>query len=376
MPTPYQVLGVARNASGDEIKKAYRKKALEHHPDKGGNPEVFKEVQHAYDIVGDETRRTFYDQTGSEQEEPGGPGGPGGMPFNPFGGMPFGGMPFNGGGPFGGVPFDMGQMFGGNASQHRKPPKEPKGPPKVHEMPLTLADYYYGKTVTIQSERQTFCTDCKGEGAESYENCRECNGSGTRQQVINMGPIRMMSQGPCGPCSGEGKKVSVVCRTCNGTKFISQKKSVDVIVEPGMRPHEVIVFPKECSDNERYVEAGDLHIALHQADEDIPFKRVTFTDDLSMSMTIKLSDTLIGGSQIVQGHPGYPDGLKVEIPVGVQNGTTFLVAGAGMPRNGTHMNGDLRVQVTLHVTNGDVALLKRNKEVLEGIFINAPLTSS
>jgi DnaJ-class molecular chaperone len=185
-----------------------------------------------------------------------------------------------------------------------------------------------------------------------------------------------MSQGPCGPCSGEGKRVSVICRTCNGTKFISQKKSVDIVVEPGMRPHEVIVFPNECSDNERYVEAGDLHIALHQADEDIPFKRVTFTDDLSMSMTIKLSDTLIGGSQVVQGHPAHPDGLKVEIPVGVQNGTTFLVAGAGMPRKGTGMNGDLRVQVTLHVTNGDVALLKRNKEVLEGIFINAPLTSS
>jgi DnaJ family protein A protein 2 len=370
MPTPYQVLGVARNASGDEIKRAYRRKALEHHPDKGGNPEIFKEIQHAYDIVGDETRRTFYDQTGSEQEEHDQGGG---MPFNPFGGMPFGGMPF------GGVPFDMGQMFGGGGPP-RKQPKEPKGPPKVHEMPLTLADYYYGKTVTIQSERQTFCSDCKGEGAESYENCRECNGSGSQQQFINMGPIRMMSQGPCGACSGQGKRISVVCRTCNGTKFISQKKSVDIVVEPGMRPHEVIVFPNECSDNERYLEAGDLHIALHQADEDIPFKRVTFTDDLAMSMTIKLSDTLIGGSQVVQGHPGHPDGLKVEIPVGVQNGTTFLVAGAGMPRKGTSMNGDLRVQVTLHVTNGDVALLKRNKEVLESIFndkvSDGPLTTS
>lgn len=368
-PSLYDALGVPKNATADDIKKSYRKMALQHHPDKGGDPEKFKVIQHAYDVLSDESRRTMYDQNGSEQEThdiPFAGGNPfGGMPFNPFGGMPF--NPF-GGMSFGGNPFDMGGgMFGAHP---KKPEKEAKGPPKIHEIPLSLWDYYYGKSIKIDFERQNFCGECKGEGVLAYEACGPCNGSGRRTIEIMMGPGMMArTQGTCNMCAGEGKKVSVACGVCNGKKFVSQQKSLEVIIEPGMRPHEVIILEKECSDQERYIEAGDLHIVLQEADEDIRFKRIAFTDDLKTEVKICLRDSLLGSTERLQGHPGHPNGYVLTIPVGVQSGSTFIVKGEGMPRKGfTGERGDLRVLVTLHAKEAEINILKENREKLEGMF--------
>ena len=343
------MLGVPSNAKDDDIKKAYRKLALQHHPDKGGNPEMFKKLQQAYDVLGDEQRRRLYDQTGSQEED-----GP------PFGGMPFGfGMPFN---PFGGG-------FGGFETRFGPKPvrREEKGPPKIHEMPLSLHDYFHGKQLKIKFERKTFCTGCNGTGAEAHEVCAPCGGSGMRTQIINMGPIQAMSQAPCGACSGEGKRMTKACNTCAGTKFTSSEKSVDINIEPGMIPHEVLLFKKECSDNERYAEAGDLQIVLQEADEDIPFKRIKFTDDLLVHTSICLRGMLIGATRTFEGHPAHPQGLLVEIPVGVQNGDVFVVSGEGMRRKGGG-RGDLRVLVAVKAIEGEVTTLKAAKAVMEGVF--------
>jgi DnaJ family protein A protein 2 len=369
-PSLYDVLGVGRGASPDEMKKVYRKLALLNHPDKGGDPEKFKQIQHAYDVLSDDQRRAMYDQTGSDQEAPENPFG--GNPFG--GGMPFGGMPFGPGGPFGGgVPFDIGSMFGGGMpfGPGQKPQqKQPKGPPKIHEMPISLHDYYHGKRVKIQFERQIFCSHCKGDGAEKYDSCRGCNGQGKKAHIIQMGPMQAMTQVPCNDCNGEGKKVSVKCRKCAGKKLLANEKSVEVSIEPGMRPHEVIVFPKECSDQVEYLEAGDLHIILQQADEENRFKRVNNTDDLSVSVTISLRGALLGTSEKVAGHPAHADGLLIEVPVGVQHGETVLVAGEGMPKKGGG-RGDLRVMITLRATEIEKGVLKANKEKLEDIFSGA-----
>ena len=353
----YDVLGVGRGASPDELKKGYRKLALQHHPDKGGEPDKFKQIQHAYDVLSDDQRREIYDQTGSDQE----------APENPFGGMPFGP-----GGPFGGgIPFDIGSMFGGGmpfGPGPRQPPqKQPKGPPKIHEMPISLHDYYHGKRVKIQFERQIFCSHCKGDGAEKYDSCRGCNGQGKKTHIIQMGPMQAMTQVPCNECAGEGKKVSVKCRKCSGKKLLANEKSVEVSIEPGMRPHEVIVFPKECSDQVEYLEAGDLHIVLQQADEDNRFKRVNNTDDLGVSMTISLRGALLGTSEKIDGHPAHADGLLIEVPVGVQHGEIVVVAGEGLPKKGGG-RGDLRVMITLRATELEKTALKANREKLEEIF--------
>lgn len=370
----YDVLGANRGSNSDELKKVYRKLVLQHHPDKGGDPEKFKQIQHAYDVLSDDQRRMVYDQTGSDQEAP--EMGNGGMPFGP-------------GGPFGGMPFDIGSMFGGGnpfggfgmpgmPGMHGMPgmpgmhnsgprPPQPKGPPKIHEMPVSLHDYYHGKRVKVQFERQIFCSHCKGDGAEKYESCKGCGGSGKKTQIIQMGPIQAMTHIPCNDCGGKGKKVSVKCRKCAGKKFLANEKTIEASIIPGMRPHEMIVFPKECSDQSEYVEAGDLHIILQEADEDNRFKRVANTDDLNVTVAISLYGSLIGTSDKVNGHPAHPDGLILEIPVGVQHGDVINISGEGMPKK-SGGRGDLRVLITLRATEIEINVLKANKEKIEQIF--------
>ncbi len=368
MPSLYDTLGVSRSADADEIKKAYRRQALEHHPDKGGSEEKFKQIQKAYEILSNDQRKAFYDQTGQENDatEQGGGG--------PFGGGPFGGgMPFGGGG----IPFDIGSLFGMFGPQGPQGPQGHQGPkqrghkpaPKIHEMPISLWDYYHGKRIKIQFERQKFCEGCKGTGAESYSPCSGCGGSGLRQHIIMMGPgMQGMMRGPCGDCSGEGKKVSATCKACNGKKFVAQEKILDVVCTPGMRPHERIEFVGECSDQHEYAAPGDVHIVLQEADEDIRFKRIHGTDDLAATTTIGLKDALLGCSEKMETHPAHPQGLVVEIPVGIQHGDTIVIDGEGMPKKGGG-RGALRIGVSVRATNAERAVLNSNKDALRLMFM-------
>lgn len=346
----YKVLGVARGADPDEIKKAYRKQALINHPDKGGDPEQFKLVQKAYEILSDDQRRAMYDQTGSEQDMSNE------IPFSPFGG--------------GGIPFDLGSMFGMFGPGMPQPGPKRRGgkaPPKVHEMPVSLWDYYHGKRIKIQFDRQKFCEPCKGEGAERYDTCAGCGGSGMRQQVIMMGPVRAISHGPCGDCRGEGKRIAAVCKGCNGKKFVSQEKILEVAITAGMRPKEVIAFERECSDQHEFTEAGDVHIVLQEADEENRFKRLTGTDDLHATTSIGLRDSLLGCTERIEGHPGHPQGFVAEIPVGVQNNETIVIAGEGMPRK-EGGRGDLRLLVSVRATDAEKSVLKTGREKLLEMF--------
>lgn len=363
MPSLYDTLGISRSADANEIKKAYRKLAIEHHPDKGGDAEKFKEIQKAYEILSDDQRRSVYDQTGQETNQP--------MQDFSTDGIPFGGggMNFNMGG---GVPFDIGSLFGmfgprGPAVRPAAPPM-PKGPPKVHEIPIGLADYYHGKELYIKFERQKFCETCKGSGAEKYDACKGCNGSGAKQQMIMLGP-GMMAQmnGPCDECGATGKRVAVVCSPCGGKKFKAQEKSLVARIVPGMRPGETLVFPKECSDQAEYTEPGDVHINLQEADEDTRFKRLQGTDDLQLTVQISLKESLLGCTENVLTHPGHPNGLAVVIPAGTQNAEVLRVAGEGIPQK-SGGRGALHVTVSITVSPAERALLKEKEAQLQELF--------
>jgi len=213
----YSVLGVSRNADTSEIRSAYKQLAKEHHPDKGGDPEKFKELSQAHEILSDDGKRKHYDMTGSISEQQG-PGGP-------FG--------FNGGGAFG-MPDVFSHMFGGMfpgghggmpgmPGGHGVRKQEGKSPGKNQDIALRISDYYHGRQVNIKIGRQSFCKTCKGSGGTSTANCDTCGGLGQVRQVVSMGPIQMVSQTACPNCGGKGQKTVGQCGGCNGRCVIHEE---------------------------------------------------------------------------------------------------------------------------------------------------------
>ena len=348
----YARLGVSKDAESSEIKKAFKKLAMTHHPDKGGDPEEFKKIQHAHEVLTDDNKRRIYDMTGSEDGEiPGGPGGP-------FGG----GMPFDMGDLFGGL-FGMPGMGGGPRMNRVR---RPQGPPKTIEIPLTLKDFYHGKTLQVKFERHKFCEACKGEGATSFHSCSSCKGSGVVRQMMMMGPIHMVNEGPCRDCNGVGKKASGNCYVCSGKKTKAQEKSIEVKIEPGMKPGEILVFPKECSDDPNYEEPGDVHFLLQEAAGDDGWTRKS--DDLEIQLKLSLSESLLGCVKILQGHPGYPNGLEIQIQPGVVNGEIAIYHDKGMIKKSGGF-GSLHCKIHISVSDKEREVLNRNYVVLKAMFV-------
>lgn len=369
----YKILGVERDADKDEIRKAYKKLSMKHHPDKGGNEEDFKAVSKANDVLADDRKRQIYDATGSIEGEASSNEMPNGFPGG--GGGPFGNNPF-GGNPFGGMPFDFGNMFnmfgqggmGGGGGGGGPRVRKAKAPPKVHEIPLTLADFYHGRTIQIQFERQKFCGSCKGEGCKNFVQCGPCNGRGFHEQVIQIAPgMQAVQRGPCSNCSGEGRAPGPACPACKGKKFATHEKSLDVKIEPGMKVREVLVFEKECSDNHEYLEPGDVHIVLTEADDaSHVFKREGIHLHLNVQFT--LSECLLGCTRTFTGHPAHPEGLSISFPPGIMSGTMYTVEGKGMPCRPEGGHGNLLCAVRVSVTESEKEKLTSQSALIRGIF--------
>ena len=352
MPSLYEDLGVERNADPQEIRRAYLKLSKTEHPDKGGNPERFKVIQNAYEVLSDENKRSIYDQTGQIQDEEMQGGHPGGMPF---------GFPFDIGAMFGGFP------FGGGGPQVQKRPKGKKAPPKIHEINLTLCDFFYGKIIQLKFERQRFCEKCKGDGSDTVQTCNECNGSGTVERHMMIGPgMHAVSRGPCNTCSGSGKRTSGTCSKCRGAKFSNHEKILKIDIEPGMKPGETMVFQNECSDHSDYEEAGDVHIVLREADEPSSFTRIG--DDLTITVNITLRDCLLGCQRTLDGHPAHPKGVIVNIPPGTIRGDTVFIKGEGMPCRGTPRRGNLQLIISMEVTASEKEHLRTAAKNLSTIW--------
>ncbi len=356
----FKVLGLEKGADKEECRRAYLKLSRKYHPDKGGSEEDFKAISRAHEVLTDDRKRQYYEMTGQVEGEGGGDGGGGGGPFG-----------FGGGG---GFPFDIGSLFGmfGSAGPMGGMPTGPrvrraKAPSKVHELPLRLADFYHGRTIQMKFERQKFCDGCKGVGAKSFVSCGACQGRGFVEQVVMMGPgMQALTRGPCGSCQGEGKKPGVACTTCNGKKFQSQEKVLDIKIEAGMKVGEMLVFPRECSDNHDYMEAGDVHIILQEADEEGVLKREG--DTLHVDFTLSLTECLLGCERIVNGHPGYPEGLPVTLKPGLMTGDVFGVEGKGMPIREKGGFGSLVCHIAVKVTEQEFEKLSSQSMLIKAIF--------
>lgn len=345
----YDILGVSKNDSCTSIKKAYFRLTRIHHPDKGGDPEMFKEITRASDILTDENRRKLYDDFGITDEksmpnEMSGMNGMHGMPF----GMPHGfSFPFE---------INMNDLFGNMFSGSRGQRKGRKPAPTVQTIHITLEQFYIGHNYDININRQAFCKLCDHNGAKSKETCKKCNGQGAITQVVQMGPMAIHTTGPCSECQGKGERVLEVCTSCtNG--FTPQQQVLPVRIAPGTKANETYIFPEVCSDHPHYERPGDAHIIISEDPNDTAFtifKRVgPNLQDLETYITISFAESLLGCIVCINKHPGYDDGLFVAIPpCSVQN-DKYCLSGYGMPISTIGKYGDLFIHINVSVSEED-----------------------
>lgn len=275
----YDILGVSKSATPDELKKAYRKAAIKNHPDKGGDPEKFKELAQAYEVLSDPEKREIYDQYGEDALKEGmGGGGASHNPFDIFESF-FGGS-------FGG------SSFGGGSSRGRR---QKQGEDVVHPLKVSLEDLYNGTSRKLSLSRNVICSKCKGKGSKSGASgrCMGCQGSGMKVSIRQLGPgmIQQM-QHVCPDCRGSGETISDKdkCGQCKGNKVVQDKKVLEVHVEKGMLHGQRIVFQGEADEAPDTV-TGDIVFVLQLKDHS-KFKRKG--DDLYVEHTLNLTEALCG----------------------------------------------------------------------------------
>ncbi|KAH0714436.1 hypothetical protein KY284_007341 [Solanum tuberosum] len=274
----YEILGVPKAASQEDLKKAYRKAAIKNHPDKGGDPEKFKELAQAYEVLSDPEKREIYDQYGEDALKEGMGGGGGGHdPFDIFQSF-FGG----GGSPFG----------GGGSSRARR---QRRGEDVIHPLKVSLEDLYNGTSKKLSLSRNVLCSKCKGKGSKSGASmkCSGCQGSGMKVSIRQLGPSMIQQmQHPCNECKGTGETISDKdrCPQCKGEKVVQEKKVLEVHVEKGMQNGQKVTFPGEADEAPETI-TGDIVFVLQQK-EHPKFKRKG--DDLFVEHTLTLTEALCG----------------------------------------------------------------------------------
>jgi chaperone protein DnaJ len=340
----YEVLGLQKGASEDEIKKAFRKMAIKYHPDKNpGDKEAeehFKEVNEAYSILGDPEKKKKYDQFGFAGVDPNaGFGGSGG--FGGFGGA-------NGFGDFEDI-FDMfGGMFGGGrggySRQRRNGPM--KGSDLQQGLNITFEEAVFGVKKDIKLTKYVECDKCHGTGAEpgtQKVTCPDCGGSGEvhTAQKTPFGTFQSVS--PCQRCNGTGQIIEKPCSTCGGNGRVRKSLTITVNIPAGVDNDSIVTLRGQGEPGINGGPAGDLYIVIAVKPHKV-FKRKG--QDLQLEIPITFEQAALGAEIIV---PTLKEKLKYKIPPGTQPGTTFRMKGKGVASPRNSRMGDLYVRVMLEV---------------------------
>jgi len=348
----YEVLGVSKTASAEEIKKAYRQKAKKFHPDVNKEDEnaaeKFKEVAEAYEILSDSQKRAAYDQFGHDAFDPTRGAGPGG-----FGGANFGGM-----GGFGDI-FDM--FFGGGGQRRRSGPQ--RGADKEMRLDINFEDAVFGLEKEMDIMRVESCTKCGGSGAEPGSNpktCGQCQGTGQVRSVQNTPFGRFETVKTCGQCNGEGKIIEKPCSACKGKGRVKKKRTINVRIPAGIDTGSRLRIQSEGEEGLLGGPPGDLYIVIVVRPHS-RFKRDGYT--LICNLDIDIVQASLGAEIDIQLLGG--DHHKLVIPEGTQPGDVITVKNKGVPHINSHRSGDLKVLVNVKVPT---RLNKRQKELLAGFF--------
>jgi DnaJ family protein A protein 2 len=335
MSTLYDLLGVDKSADADTLKKAFRRKALTEHPDKGGDNDRFRKINEAYNVLSDPQRRAYYDQTGKiPTEGPASDDGGGGMPnFAEIFGSIFGGG--------GGVNIPMFHGMGHGMGNGMSGGRAPRGPNKLHEIGVSLSDLYQGKKIKLNMKRESICGDCKGRGGMRMEPCGICRGRGVRMVQQQMGPMIATSQHPCEACRATGQRPVEPCVGCQGKRVVERGATLDVDIEPGMQEGDRLVFPGQCSESPDFDTPGDVVLVVRgvKTDSEMWMRQGA---DLLFTVELTLAESLLGWGRVLEGHPsGLPVPLVWKGGV-VREGEVLRVPGWGMPQRGGS-KGDLRL---------------------------------
>lgn len=346
----YEILGVGKNASDDEIKKAYRKLAHKYHPDKaGGDAEKFKEINAAYQVLSDKSKRAQYDQFGQTFEQ-GGAGGQG------FGGFDFNGQGFNFGEGFEDIFSDI---FGGGFGRSARRDTRRAGNDIQVDVELTFEEMVKGAKREINLRRAVTCDVCQGSGGEpgsKEETCPTCKGSGQVRKVARsfFGAFEQIIT--CATCHGKGKVFAKACHKCGGEGRVKEVQTVRVDIPAGIDHGQTISVQGKGEAGEKGATSGDLYVTVRilphakftrEGNNLLSTEHITFAQ---ATLGIKIEIDTIEGK------------LKMKIPAGTQSGELFRIKGQGVPYLGRNTRGDQLVKIVVDVPR---KLSREQKRLIE-----------
>lgn len=348
----YEVLGVAKTASEDEIKSAYRKLAKKYHPDLNpGNAEAeakFKEVNEAYGVLSDADKRAKYDQYGTADPQAG-----------------FGGGGFSGGfGGFGSGGFSGGfedifeNIFGGFTGSRRSNNAPEQGRDLRVDMELTFEEAAFGTKKEINLTREESCDECGGSGAAkgtTAEVCQACHGSGQVRTTQNTVFGSFSSTQQCTACHGTGRIIRTPCKKCGGKGRIRRARRISINVPAGIDNGQAITLRGEGEQGKRGGAAGDLYVYFSVKPHKL-FKRRG--NDIYLEVAVSFANAVLGAEITV---PTLEDSIKYKIPEGTQPGTVFRIRGKGIKRLGGNDRGDMYITVGVEIPR---RLSSKQKELL------------
>jgi molecular chaperone DnaJ len=359
----YEILGVAKTATAEEIKKAYRKLAIKYHPDRNPDDaaaeEKFKEISNAYEVLSDANKRQRYDQLGHEAFT-----STGGNGFGGFGGGAGGGFrdpmdifsQFFGGGSGGSFSFE--DLFGGGRRRH-----DPNAPQQGNDLrcdiEIAFEDAVFGATREISVTKSADCSVCNGSGCapgSSKKTCSRCGGSG--QVTVSQGFFAM--QQTCPNCRGTGQVIEKPCSSCRGSGRQQVEKKLPVRIPPGVDSGDRLRVSGEGEGGIRGGRPGDLYVIIHVRDSKI-FERDGV--DLYCRLPIDPFTAMLGGVVEV---PTVSGMTKMKVDAGVQSGTVLRIKGKGMPALRGGSRGDLHVRLQLETPRHLDGAVKKALEELRG----------
>ena len=308
----YEVLGLSKGASVDEIKKAYRKLSKQYHPDlnkEEGAEAKFKEIAEAYEVLSDDQKRARYDQFGHEDPSAG-----------------FGGGGFGGAGGFGGFEDIFSSFFGGGG--RRQDPNAPrKGDDLQYRMNISFEDAVFGKETEIEIPKEENCETCKGSGAKpgtTPQSCSHCNGAGTINQAVDTPFGRMMNKRTCPSCRGAGKIIVDKCTTCRGDGKVQKRKKIKVTIPAGVDDGQQLRVSGQGEPGINGGPAGDLYIVFTVKRHE-QFERDG--DDIYYELKLTFPQAALGYEIEV---PTIHGKVKLKIPAGTQAGAQFRLKDKGV----------------------------------------------